>query len=108
MGMSDFDFSLLEVMNKNFLVNVTLKNGLLHGFYSILWFHRIFELKALPLRFGLNYKTNRKQAIHWNSMLIVKLVLDVHNIFQSKWSFSFQKYVYNLFYRQQLIFRHRH
>lgn len=51
--------------------------------------------------------TYQKQAIHLNSKLIVKLVLDVRNIFQSKWNFSFQKYEYNLFYRQQLIFRHR-
>lgn len=28
MSVSDFDFSFLEVMNKNFLINVTLKLGL--------------------------------------------------------------------------------
>ena len=55
----------------------------------------------------MRWNTYQKQAIHLNSKLIVKLVLDVRNIFQSKCNFSFQKYEYNLFYRQQLIFRHR-
>ena len=85
MGMSDFDFSLLEVMDKNFLIDVTFKNefknmGQLRQFMVSL----IFEVKVPPLRFWLTNKTYRKQAIHLNSMLIVKLVLDVHNIFQSK------------------------
>lgn len=101
-SVSDFDFSFLEVMNKNFLINVTLKLGLNK-------FETRNSLAGVPLYHisYMHWNTYQKQAIHLNSKLIVKLVLDVRNIFQSKWNFSFQKYEYNLFYRQQLIFRHR-